>query len=294
MSSEFFEGLAEAVTARRHVLPRRMFVNLCIGVAATYVLGAGPAIVWIAVMLSLHAAEWILFKSPDVAVRRPWMTLALYGLTCAAFCALTAPLAYQRGEVGRVGGAMMLTSMAYTFAVSSKASKPLYFAWLAGIAAGFIAMISGSALAHLPLTDLATLSVVSVICVVNSLSTWRESYKSTREERVARSKADAAVATERKAWQVAMMAEELAGVGHWRRERDAPAFHASQQVYRIFGLEPSEGPLPVEVAKSIDHPEDRERVNAAFMHAFETGETTDLSYRLLRRSSVVWRKTPTT
>ena len=89
MSSEFFEGLAEAVTARRHVLPRRMFVNLCIGVAATYVLGAGPAIVWIAVMLSLHAAEWILFKSPDVAVRRPWMTLALYGLTCAAFCAVS-------------------------------------------------------------------------------------------------------------------------------------------------------------------------------------------------------------
>jgi PAS domain S-box-containing protein len=280
MSSEFFDGLAEAVTARRDVLPRRAFVNLCIGVAASFILGVVPALVWSGIMVGFHVVEWLAFKSPDFAVRRPRLTLVFYGLTSAAFCALTAPLAYQRGEVGRVGGAMMLTSMAYTFAVSSKSSKPLYFAWLAGISAGFVAMILGSALAHLPASDLAVLSIVFAICVANSLSTWRESCASYEKEQAARRAAAAAALTERKAWQVAMMAEELARIGHWRLERGAPVFHSSQQVFRIYGLESESGEFPVDRALELYHPDDREQVRRAIETIFETGEPVTLSSRI--------------
>jgi PAS domain S-box-containing protein len=287
MSSEFFEGLAEAVTARRAVLPRRAFVNLCIGVAASFILGVVPALVWSGVMIGFHAVEWLVFKSPDFATRRPRLTLVFYGLTSAAFCALTAPLAYQRGEVGRVGGAMMLTSMAYTFAVSAKTSKPLYFTWLAGISAGFVAMILGSALAHLSVADLAVLSVVFVICVANSLSTWRESCASYEKEQAARRAAAAAALTERKAWQVAMMAEELARIGHWRLERDSPVFHSSQQVFRIYGLESENGEFPVDLALELYHPDDREQVLRAIEAIFETGEPVTLNSRIFHSDGEV-------
>jgi len=69
------------------------------------------------------------------------------------------------------------------------------------------------------------------------------------------------------------------GSWEWRIETDELAW--SDELYRIFGLEPGSVQLSFEEFLSRVHPDDRERVQAAVAYSAATGEDSALEYRIV-------------
>lgn len=75
-------------------------------------------------------------------------------------------------------------------------------------------------------------------------------------------------------------AQRIAKVGHWERDFEENWIYWSDEVFRIFGLEPSQ-PLSPEDIFEMTHPQDRAKVVEAFAEA-EAGEGYSLDYRIVR------------
>jgi PAS domain S-box-containing protein len=56
-------------------------------------------------------------------------------------------------------------------------------------------------------------------------------------------------------------AEQLVGLGSWEFDHDKDSFHWSAQFYRMLGMDSDSGPLPIDQAALMVHPEDREKAN---------------------------------
>jgi PAS domain S-box-containing protein len=56
-------------------------------------------------------------------------------------------------------------------------------------------------------------------------------------------------------------AEQLVGLGSWELDHDESSFVWSNQFYRMLGMHPDSGPMPVDRAVLMVHPEDREKAN---------------------------------
>jgi PAS domain S-box-containing protein len=78
------------------------------------------------------------------------------------------------------------------------------------------------------------------------------------------------------------LAEEMAGVGHWRLDTERHALTWSDQVYRTYGLDPEAFDPNVDDAVKYYHPDDRATIVQAITHALETGEGYCLRLRLIR------------
>jgi PAS domain S-box-containing protein len=77
-------------------------------------------------------------------------------------------------------------------------------------------------------------------------------------------------------------AEELTGAGSWEVDLVTWQLRWSPGMYRLHGREPSSGLLSVEEGLACRHPDDRERVDAAFRAAFSSGdEQIRLSFRIV-------------
>ena len=77
-------------------------------------------------------------------------------------------------------------------------------------------------------------------------------------------------------------AEQLAQIGSWDWNLDDNALLWSDNMFRLFGLEPGEiTPTPEYVIGRI-HPEDSERVEQELDSASDTGILPDLTYRIAR------------
>ena len=59
---------------------------------------------------------------------------------------------------------------------------------------------------------------------------------------------------------LAPFAAELAGVGFWRLDHDSLRFQWSDEMYRIYGLEPGSPPPDLETLNGFCHPDDRQRL----------------------------------
>ena len=79
---------------------------------------------------------------------------------------------------------------------------------------------------------------------------------------------------------LARMAERLAGIGYWRIERGAP-FVWSEQMYRIYGLDPAAGAPALEAATDYVHPADRQKL-LDHHRRHSAGEAPDLNVRIVR------------
>jgi PAS domain S-box-containing protein len=77
-------------------------------------------------------------------------------------------------------------------------------------------------------------------------------------------------------------AEELAQLGSWEAVPAEDELIWSDNLYRIFGLEPGETTPTVEYILAQTHPEDRDRVAHAIRRLYETGELDVLDYRITR------------
>jgi PAS domain S-box-containing protein len=83
------------------------------------------------------------------------------------------------------------------------------------------------------------------------------------------------------------MAEDLAGVGYWRLDAKTRAITWSDQVFRIHGLNPADGPPDLAAAIDFYYPDDRAAAAARIDAAFKNGETFAFDRRLVRRDGEV-------
>ncbi|MDX6235714.1 MAG: hypothetical protein QOG10_529, partial [Kribbellaceae bacterium] len=77
-------------------------------------------------------------------------------------------------------------------------------------------------------------------------------------------------------------AQELAHVGSWEADPQTDEAQFSDELFRILGLVPQDGPVSVELWWDHVHPEDRQRVRETFERAIAAGKPTDGIYRVVR------------
>ncbi|MGH6922757.1 MAG: PAS domain S-box protein, partial [Propylenella sp.] len=81
------------------------------------------------------------------------------------------------------------------------------------------------------------------------------------------------------------LAEQTAEIGVWDIDLEKNTFRGTPQFFRIMGLEPTDRPVPIEVTRSLRHPEDRGRVVDGFHAAVEEGrDSYEAEYRITRPS----------
>jgi PAS domain S-box-containing protein len=98
---------------------------------------------------------------------------------------------------------------------------------------------------------------------------------------------DAPTAREREAFRLVDMAEAMAGVGHWRLDAMTNDVSWSAQVFRIHGMEPSEGPIDLARAIDVYHPDDRPIVAAHVSAALRDGTPYAFELRVIRPNGEV-------
>jgi len=77
-------------------------------------------------------------------------------------------------------------------------------------------------------------------------------------------------------------AQRIARLGIWEWEVASNRVHWSDELFRIYGLEPQEFGATYEAYLERVHPDDRERVAAAIARVHETGEPFDFEERIVR------------
>jgi PAS domain S-box-containing protein len=86
----------------------------------------------------------------------------------------------------------------------------------------------------------------------------------------------------REALHLAEMAEAMAGVGHWRIDARTMEPTWSREVFRIYGVDPANGPIGLNEAIEAFHPEDRAMINASVDAALRNGAPWAFEARLIR------------
>lgn len=82
-------------------------------------------------------------------------------------------------------------------------------------------------------------------------------------------------------------AERLTRVGSWEWILADQSIRWSNQLYRNFGLEPGDGPMTLEVLRTLLHPEDAPLVEAMVDRALAEGGAYDLVHRVIRPSGEI-------
>src|ERR1044072_8997489 len=79
------------------------------------------------------------------------------------------------------------------------------------------------------------------------------------------------------------LAEKSAGIGIWDMDMAMRTVRATPQFFQIFGLEPTDQPVPIERLRALRHPDDRDQVVSNFARVLERGEDSyDAEYRIIR------------
>ena len=79
-----------------------------------------------------------------------------------------------------------------------------------------------------------------------------------------------------------LMAEQIAGVGHWRLAMPSRTLCWSAEVSRIFGFDHAKGMPELEAVFAFYHPEDREAVKQNLESALAEGKEYTMLYRIVR------------
>jgi PAS domain S-box-containing protein len=77
-------------------------------------------------------------------------------------------------------------------------------------------------------------------------------------------------------------AQRVAHIGHFQWDLIANRMIFSDELHRIFGLHPQEGPIDIELIREMVHPEDRERAFQATEEAIRGGVHVDVEHRIVR------------
>jgi PAS domain S-box-containing protein len=82
-------------------------------------------------------------------------------------------------------------------------------------------------------------------------------------------------------------AQALAHVGNWSWDIKNNIIEWSDELYRIYGLEPQSQTLSYEVYISFIHPDDREKVRSQVQAAMERSESWEFTHKLIRKNGDV-------
>jgi PAS domain S-box-containing protein len=82
-------------------------------------------------------------------------------------------------------------------------------------------------------------------------------------------------------------AQAIAHIGSWSWERATDRISWSAELYRIFGLSPSETPLNSSAYLSVVHPDDRELVRASGARSLQSGEPFAVEHRIVRPDGTI-------
>ena len=77
--------------------------------------------------------------------------------------------------------------------------------------------------------------------------------------------------------------QQLARIGHWELYHRTGELFWSEEIYRIFEIDPSSFDASYEAFLNAAHPEDRDTINQAYTQSLETGEPYDIEHRLLMK-----------
>jgi len=78
-------------------------------------------------------------------------------------------------------------------------------------------------------------------------------------------------------------AQMLAHIGNWSWDIATDRVEWSDEMYRIFGLQPQDEPMTYDSYLKLVHPDDRSRVDNQVRAAFESGESWQFNHRLIDR-----------
>ncbi len=82
-------------------------------------------------------------------------------------------------------------------------------------------------------------------------------------------------------------AEQIAKIGHWELDLVANRLYWSDEIYRIFDLEPQEFGATYEAFLDMVHPEDRKSVDNAFTDSIQNKTGYDIVHRLLLKNGEI-------
>jgi len=82
-------------------------------------------------------------------------------------------------------------------------------------------------------------------------------------------------------------AEKIAKIGHWELDLVSDTLYWSDEIYRIFEIEPKDFEATYEAFLSTVHPDDRKLVNKTFTDSLKTKTGYDIVHRLLLRDGSV-------
>lgn len=80
-------------------------------------------------------------------------------------------------------------------------------------------------------------------------------------------------------------AQRIAHLGSWQLDLETNKLSWTDEIYRIFGLQPQEFGADYESFLEVVHPEDREYVHRAFMTSVEEDRPYDIEHRIVKSSS---------
>ncbi|QUD88018.1 ATP-binding protein [Phenylobacterium montanum] len=127
-------------------------------------------------------------------------------------------------------------------------------------------------------------AVVSVLAAAAVLGRQRRLTDTLRES-LAETEAARALALEHQRW--AAMAEEIASVGHWRFDLVTGATVWSDEIYRIYGLDPADGIPDREDTLKLYHPDDQPLVRSNFNRCWRDGVPFAAEVRVVRPDGAV-------
>ena len=78
-------------------------------------------------------------------------------------------------------------------------------------------------------------------------------------------------------------AQSIAHIGSWQWLQGSPYIEFSDEVYKIFGIDPLPRGYPVDEFESIVHPGDRDHAMAHLLKSVDSGESVNIEYRIVRK-----------
>jgi PAS domain S-box-containing protein len=82
-------------------------------------------------------------------------------------------------------------------------------------------------------------------------------------------------------------AQRLAHIGHYKWNLITGRVIWSDELYRIYGLQPQSGPVDIAMINAMMHPDDRDHVFRTAQEAVQTGAHTSIEHRLIRADGEV-------
>ncbi len=260
---------APAAVGRSFVFP------IIVGAACAPAAGAGLAAAWLLVVVGLIAGELGWF-SPWGRQRssygRSWGVFSWLQSAAYAIAAMYLVL-FHTGEAQTFGvtlyGVIMFQILIKHYANPKRLAlnlvPPVVTMALVELAATALRIEHGQSL------KLVTLLASPVIVLWIFRSVQRDLTLNRGRLAEAAIRAETAARQIQEAHRIALLAEDLAGIGHWRF--DAASQHStwSDGVYRVYGLDPSNGVPSFETLLALYSPEDREVVLANYTDLLQSG-----------------------